>query len=211
MHMHLHLLWNQIRYNYSQTRTILWICGLKPALGYYLKRAGLRRTSLQILSWRIDLVILFRESNDRKSPSNASKRHRAFLVDVREAAVPLKSILYLRRQTERGPSCVNIFRPLEMPHPTELSLQAHSPPPSIFRPLCHPLVDEAVRDVDGFYLTHWSFGSEKAKKKFVAAGFSRVSCLYFPKARDDRIRYVCSLLTILFLVDGTKHHWISTP
>ena len=29
-----------------------------------------------------------------------------------------------------------------------------------------------------------------------------MSCLYFPKARDDRIRYVCSLLTVPFLVDG---------
>lgn len=93
-----------------------------------------------------------------------------------------------------------------MPHPIEPLLQTHSPPPSIFRPLCHPLVDEAVRDVDGYYLKYWKFGSEKARKKFVAAGFSRVSCLYFPKAEDDRIRYVCSLLTILFLVDDELEH-----
>ena len=73
---------------------------------------------------------------------------------------------------------------------------------SIFQPLCHPLVETAVRDVDEYYLQNWRFDSEKAKRKFVAAGFSRVSCLYFPKAQDDRIQLACSLLTILFLVDG---------
>ena len=89
-----------------------------------------------------------------------------------------------------------------MPHSTEPSGRTDTPSESIFKPVCHHLVDDAIRDVDGFYLKNWKFGSEKAKAKFVAAGFSRVSCLYFPKARDDRIRFVCSLLTILFLVDG---------
>ena len=89
-----------------------------------------------------------------------------------------------------------------MPHSTEPSVQTPSPPSSIFKSICHPLVKEVTLDVDGFYLEHWNFDSEKAKRKFVAAGFSYVTCLYFPKARDDRIRYVCSLLTILFLVDG---------
>ena len=76
------------------------------------------------------------------------------------------------------------------------------PPPSIFTPICHPLVEETIQDVDGYYLEHWGFADEKARKKFVAAGFSRVTCLYFPKALDERIRFACSLLTILFLIDG---------
>lgn len=76
------------------------------------------------------------------------------------------------------------------------------PPPSIFNSICHPQVDAAVREVDSYYLQHWSFPNEKAKKKFVAAGFSKVTSLYFPKAFDKRITYACSLLTILFLVDG---------
>lgn len=74
--------------------------------------------------------------------------------------------------------------------------------PSIFTPICHPRVEDAVRDVDGYYLQHWGFSNEAARKKFVAAGFSRVTCLYFPKALDERIQYACSLLTILFLIDG---------
>ena len=77
-----------------------------------------------------------------------------------------------------------------MPHPTDPSLQTYSPPPSNLRPLCHPLVDEVVRDVDGYYLKHLELGSERAKKKFVAAGLSRVSCLYFP--RLEMIAYVMS-------------------
>ena len=76
--------------------------------------------------------------------------------------------------------------------------------PSIFTPICHPRVEDAVRDVDGYYLQHWGFSTEAARKKFVAAGFSRVTCLYFPKALDERIQYACSLLTILFLVDGNS-------
>lgn len=84
--------------------------------------------------------------------------------------------------------------------PTAPSLK--DPPPSIFTAQCHPLVEEATRDVDGYYLSHWPFPDEKARKKFVAAGFPRVTCLYFPKALNDRIQHACSLLTILFLVDG---------
>ena len=79
------------------------------------------------------------------------------------------------------------------------------PSTSLFTPICHPLVSEAIRDVDGYYLQNWGFPSEASKKKFVAAGFSRVTCLYFPKAQDDRIKMACSLLTILFLIDGSLH------
>ena len=77
-----------------------------------------------------------------------------------------------------------------------------SPPPSYFIPLCHPLVDSVSREVDNYFLANWNFESEKAKKKFIAAGFSRVTCLYFPKALDDRIHFACRLLTVLFLIDG---------
>ena len=85
------------------------------------------------------------------------------------------------------------------------------PPPSIFTPICHPLVEQIIKEVDGHYLQNWGFPNEKAKKKFVAAGFSRVTCLYFPKALDDRIAMACSLLTILFLVDGTSPLPLATP
>ena len=73
--------------------------------------------------------------------------------------------------------------------------------PSIFKPNCHSQVDRVIRDVEDFYITHWDFEDEKTKSKFRAAGISRVTCLYFPKALDSRIAYACSLQTILFLVD----------
>ena len=66
----------------------------------------------------------------------------------------------------------------------------------------YPRVEEVSVLVDGWFLRHWPFANEKAKKKFVAAGFSRATCLYFPLARDDRIASACKLLTILFLIDG---------
>ncbi|KAK2755480.1 carbonyl reductase (NADPH-dependent) ari1 [Arachnomyces sp. PD_36] len=87
--------------------------------------------------------------------------------------------------------------------PPELNGDSSSPrsPPSLFQPLCHPRVEEVTREVNGYYLEHWDFPSEKARKKFVAADFPGVTCLYFPKALDDRIAFACSLLTVLFLID----------
>lgn len=79
---------------------------------------------------------------------------------------------------------------------------SYTPPSSIFKPICHPRVEDAIREVDGHYLKNWSFPDAKARKRFVNAGFSRVTSLYFPKALDSRINYACSLLTILFLIDG---------
>lgn len=76
------------------------------------------------------------------------------------------------------------------------------PQPSAWKPLCHPRVDEVSSEVDGYFLQHWNFPSEKAVKTFLEAGFSRVTCLYFPLAKDDRIHFACRLLTVLFLIDG---------
>ncbi|TRX98015.1 hypothetical protein FHL15_001225 [Xylaria flabelliformis] len=67
--------------------------------------------------------------------------------------------------------------------------------------LSHPRMQEVIDEVDGYFLQHWPFPNAKAREKFVAAGFSRVTCLYFPKALDDRIHFACRLLTVLFLVD----------
>ncbi|KAI1744490.1 Aristolochene synthase in complex with 12,13 Difluorofarnesyl diphosphate [Xylaria scruposa] len=72
--------------------------------------------------------------------------------------------------------------------------------------LSHTRIDEVIKEVDGYFLQHWPFPNAKARKKFVAAGFSRVTCLYFPKALDDRIEHACKLLTILFLVDDELEH-----
>lgn len=56
-------------------------------------------------------------------------------------------------------------------------------------------------EVDGYFLEHWPFPNDKARKRFLDAGFSRVTCLYYPKALDDRIHFGCRLLTLLFLID----------
>lgn len=78
----------------------------------------------------------------------------------------------------------------------------YSPYSSRFVPECHPLEKEITAEVDGYFLEHWPFKTDKDRKKFVAAGFSRVTCLYFPKALDDRIGFASRLLTVLFLIDG---------
>ncbi|KAI0407180.1 Aristolochene synthase from penicillium Roqueforti [Xylaria palmicola] len=74
-------------------------------------------------------------------------------------------------------------------------------PASKWTPLCHPRVAEVSREVDGYFLQHWEFPSTKAERVFLNAGFSRVTCLYFPLAKDDRIHFAIRLLTILFLID----------
>ncbi|KAI0474768.1 Aristolochene synthase in complex with 12,13 Difluorofarnesyl diphosphate [Xylaria cf. heliscus] len=63
-----------------------------------------------------------------------------------------------------------------------------------------------ISEVDGYFLKHWPFQGTQAREKFVNAGFSRVTCLYFPKALDDRIHFACRLLTILFLIDDQLEH-----
>lgn len=75
-------------------------------------------------------------------------------------------------------------------------------PPSRFVAECHPSEKQITAEVDGYFLTHWPFQTAKDRTKFVAAGFSRVTCLYFPLSLDDRIHLACRLLTILFLIDG---------
>lgn len=79
------------------------------------------------------------------------------------------------------------------------------PQPSLWKPLCHPRVDEVSLEVDGYFLHHWKFPNEKAAKIFRDAAFSRVTCLYFPLAKDDRIHFACRLLTVLFLIDGKNN------
>lgn len=79
-------------------------------------------------------------------------------------------------------------------------------PLSSWEPACHPLVESVTQEVDSWFLDNWNFPDEKARRKFVAAGFSRVTCLYFPLAKDDRIQFACRLLAILFLIDGVFAH-----
>lgn len=85
--------------------------------------------------------------------------------------------------------------------PTTSAAATRKPPPSTWMPACHPRVDAVASEVHNYFLNHWDFPTEKAKKTFLRAGFSRVTCLYFPLARDDRIHFACRLLTVLFLID----------
>ena len=92
-----------------------------------------------------------------------------------------------------------------IPQPTRSSLAPASttwtPPASRWIPKCHPRVEEVAREVDDYFLRHWTFPTVKSRKAFLSAGFSRVTCLYFPLAKDDRIHFACRLLTVLFLID----------
>jgi hypothetical protein len=73
---------------------------------------------------------------------------------------------------------------------------------SHLRPHCHHLEKQVTQEVNAYFLEHWPFPDERTRKKFVNAGFSTVTCWYFPKALDDRIHFACRLLTLLFLIDG---------
>ncbi|KAH8660699.1 aristolochene synthase [Tricladium varicosporioides] len=73
--------------------------------------------------------------------------------------------------------------------------------PSRLEAKCHPLEEQMTEEVNGYFLQNWPFENEKARKKFVAAGFSRVTCMYFPMAKDESLHFACRLLTLLFLID----------
>ncbi|KAL8724116.1 MAG: hypothetical protein Q9166_008128 [cf. Caloplaca sp. 2 TL-2023] len=82
--------------------------------------------------------------------------------------------------------------------------EASLPPaslPSRFKPLCHPREKEVTAEVDQYFIDNWGFENEAQIQKFRDAGFSTVTCWYFPKALDDRIHFGCRLLTVLFLID----------
>ncbi len=80
----------------------------------------------------------------------------------------------------------------------------HGPPPSFLMPRCHPLEPQVTEEINGYFIEHWPFANEKAIRKFRDAGFSRVTCCYYPEALDDRIGFACRLLTLLFLIDGLQ-------
>ncbi|KAF2146989.1 uncharacterized protein K452DRAFT_315168 [Aplosporella prunicola CBS 121167] len=65
----------------------------------------------------------------------------------------------------------------------------------------HPLEPQVTADVEGWFLQHWPFENEKARKKIGTDGYSYATCMNFPLALDDRIHSACRLITILFLID----------
>ncbi len=81
-------------------------------------------------------------------------------------------------------------------------LLGKSAPPPLIEPSCHPLEPQITEEVNSYFVEHWPFPNEKAVQKFKDAGFSRVTCCYYPKALNDRIGFGCHLLTLLFLIDG---------
>jgi hypothetical protein len=107
----------------------------------------------------------------------------------------------ISRLTMGGKSTARELKPTSRASPPSQA-EPNGVPPAIFTPICHPLVDSVSKEVDDYFLEHWKFDSEKSKKRFLGAGFSKVTCLYFPKALDDRIHFACRLLTVLFLIDG---------
>lgn len=68
--------------------------------------------------------------------------------------------------------------------------------------LCHPLEETITKEVDEYFIQNWNFPDSHAVEKFRAAGFSQVTCYYYPLALNDRIQFACRLLTLLFLIDG---------
>lgn len=76
-------------------------------------------------------------------------------------------------------------------------------PQTLFRAEIHKHEQEVTSVVNDYFLKHWPFENDRARKKFIAAGFSRVTCYYLPLALDDRIALACRLIVLLFLIDGT--------
>ena len=84
-------------------------------------------------------------------------------------------------------------------------INATTIPASKFSAQIHPLAEEVGREVEQYFLSNWNFKTEKERSVFLKAGFPKVTCLYFPEAKYNRIGYACRLLTILFLIDGESY------
>ncbi|KAK7042880.1 Aristolochene synthase in complex with 12,13 Difluorofarnesyl diphosphate, partial [Favolaschia claudopus] len=74
-------------------------------------------------------------------------------------------------------------------------------PPTMFIPKVHSLREEITQDVNTFFLTHWPFPNEKARKKIVESDFCYALCATWPESLDDRMRHACRLVTLIFLID----------
>ncbi len=96
--------------------------------------------------------------------------------------------------------------------PAEVSwssrVQFWSIPLSAWQPLRHPRCEEVSREVNSYFMSEWNFPNEDAKRKFIGADFSGGTCLNFPLARNDRIHFVCTLLTVLSLIDGKSCRYV---
>lgn len=85
---------------------------------------------------------------------------------------------------------------------TPITLAVEVPKSILVPAAIQPREREVSQQVNDYFLAHWPFANDEARRKFVKAGFPRVTCAYFPSALDDRIHFACRLLTLLFLVDG---------
>ncbi|KAI1121946.1 Aristolochene synthase in complex with 12,13-Difluorofarnesyl diphosphate [Nemania abortiva] len=70
----------------------------------------------------------------------------------------------------------------------------------------HPLANEVCAEVDSYFLEHWPFPNEQARKKFTSSRLTRCACYFFPRALDDRIRLACHIFAWAFLIDDLHDH-----
>jgi hypothetical protein len=75
-------------------------------------------------------------------------------------------------------------------------------PSTRFTAKVHPNTDQITEDVHVFFLQHWPFPNDKARKKFVGGNFAYGLCATWPESTDERMRHACWLFTLLFLMDG---------
>lgn len=116
----------------------------------------------------------------------------------------LSSVMSVQVRTRTAPSVPNGIG-------TKLQLtETWKIPSSRWTHQIHPRSEQVAQEVDDYFVRNWHFPDDHAKTSFLKAGFSHVTCLYFPLAKDDRIHFACRLLTVLFLIDGmflNITHW----
>jgi len=66
---------------------------------------------------------------------------------------------------------------------------------------CHPCHDEITRELDEYFLAHWPFTSDNARKKFLKSKINLYTCLALPHGDEKRVKLACELVTLNFLVD----------
>lgn len=71
----------------------------------------------------------------------------------------------------------------------------------------HPLKDFVASQTDDYILENWDFEDSASRQDFLNKRVSKVACLYFPSALDERIILVARLFSVLYLTGGMS--WLS--
>ena len=78
-------------------------------------------------------------------------------------------------------------------------------PPSAWVGQCYPDGKQVSRDCNKYFLDHWPFASDKARRVFAEQDLPRWHCCQYPVALPDRQLVGAKFMVLMFLIDGQSY------